>query len=229
MYLQLPGALDPPDAHSPIHTLTRSWDDVDHALGNASLQGQLCKLQGCEWGHLRRQERRLGQKGLGRGALPSFPSSLGSRQGGAAVAGRPLGEAMFMPHHTGTTSQLPSCSSWEPRTGLANLRYLSSTFSWQGFSPSARPGPLSACVTVYTEPSGSAESEDCPAGHHTQRAAGHTHFLPPQKNCSFSGCGATLAAHVLSSGSTSTKESLVLQGPAVTLITTPLLGVVSCP
>lgn len=104
MYLQLPGALDPPDAHVPIHTLTGSWDDVDHALGNASLQGQLCKLQGCEWGHLRRQERRLGQRGLGSGALLSFPSSLGSKQGGAAMAGRPLGKAMSMPHHSGTTN-----------------------------------------------------------------------------------------------------------------------------
>lgn len=108
MYLQLPGALDPPDAYVPIHTLTRSWEDVDHALGNASLQGQLCKLQGCERGHLRRQERRLSQKGLGSGALPSPPSSLGRKQGGAAMAGRPLGEAIFMPHHSGTTNQSAS-------------------------------------------------------------------------------------------------------------------------
>lgn len=85
----------------PFIALTRSWEDVDHALGNASLQGQLCKLQGCEWGHLRRQERRLGQERLRSGALSFSLSSLGSNQGGTAVAGRPTGEDMFMPHRSG--------------------------------------------------------------------------------------------------------------------------------
>lgn len=38
--------------------LTRSWEDVDHTLGNASLQCQLCKLQGCEWGYLNGEQGR---------------------------------------------------------------------------------------------------------------------------------------------------------------------------
>lgn len=162
------------------------------------------------------------QKRLGSGVLPSSPSSLVASREGQPWQEDPWGKpCSCLIIAAPPTSQLPSCSSWEPRTGLANLRCLSGTSSWQGLSPAARPGPLSACVTVYTEPSGSAESEDGPAG--------HTHFPPPQKSGTFSGCGATLVAHVLGSGSTSAKESLVLQAPVVTLITTPLLGVVSCP
>lgn len=40
----------------PTSALTSSRDDVDHAFGNASLQCQLCKLQGCEWGHLKEEQ-----------------------------------------------------------------------------------------------------------------------------------------------------------------------------
>lgn len=82
--------LEPWLPQMPMSTsLTRSQEDVDHTLGNASLQSQLCKLQGCEWGHLKRQERRLGQEGLGSGVLPSSSSILGSKQGEAVMAGRP--------------------------------------------------------------------------------------------------------------------------------------------
>ena len=52
------GRFDQMHLMPPTTALTGSWQDVDHALGNASLQGQLCQLQGCEWGHLRRQDRR---------------------------------------------------------------------------------------------------------------------------------------------------------------------------
>lgn len=81
--------LEPWRPQMPMSTsLTRSRKDVHHALWNASLQGQLCKLQGCEWGHLRGQERRLGQEELGSEVLPSSPSSLDSKQGEAGMVGR---------------------------------------------------------------------------------------------------------------------------------------------
>lgn len=40
----------------PTPVLTGSREDVDHALGNASLQCQLGKLQGCERGHLKEEQ-----------------------------------------------------------------------------------------------------------------------------------------------------------------------------
>ena len=77
----------------PLSTpLTRSKEDVDYALGHVSLQGQICKLQGCEWSHLGRQ-RRLGQEGPESGVRPSSPSSRGGKQGEAVMATGPSGES----------------------------------------------------------------------------------------------------------------------------------------
>lgn len=61
---------------APTHSLTRPWEDVDHALGNAGLQGQLCELQGCEWCHLKGQERWLGEVGSMRPAHPPWSAVL---------------------------------------------------------------------------------------------------------------------------------------------------------
>ena len=79
---------------------TRSKEDVDYSLENVSLQGQLCKLQVFEWSHLGRQRRRPGQEGLGSGALPSSPSSRGSKQGETVMARGPSRESPII---AGTT------------------------------------------------------------------------------------------------------------------------------
>lgn len=66
----------------PVPSHTGSWQDVDHALRDARLQGQLRKLQGREWGDLRTQDRWSGPEGWAAGAghqaacLSSFPCSL---------------------------------------------------------------------------------------------------------------------------------------------------------
>ena len=65
----------------PVPGQTGSRQDVDHALRDARLQGQLRKLQGCEWGDLRTQDRWSGPEGWAVGAghqaarLSSFPRS----------------------------------------------------------------------------------------------------------------------------------------------------------
>lgn len=172
----------------PSIALTRSWKDVDYTLWNASLQGQLCKLQGCEWGHLRRQDRRLGQEGLGSGILPSSPSSLGSKQGGAAVVGRPLGEAMLMPPHRGyhQLSQLLT----QLQLGAGNKGLLTSgTFLTPspGRAPAPQRGlgpflPIRFCLPFTLSPQEVQSPKDYQAGPHTQKVAGHTHSLFPKKN-----------------------------------------------
>lgn len=172
----------------PSIALTRSWKDVDYTLRNASLQGQLCKLQGCEWGHLRRQDRRLGQEGLGSGILPSSPSSLGSKQGGAAVVGRPMGEAMFMPHHRGyhqLRQLLTQLQLGAGNKGLFTSGTFLAPFSWQGSSSSARPGSFPAysfLSPIYTKPSGSTESQGLPSGASYSEGCRAHHSLFPKKN-----------------------------------------------
>ena len=65
----------------PVPGRTGSRQDVDHALRDARLQGQLRKLQGCEWGDLRTQDRWSGPEGWAVGAghqaarLSSFPAA----------------------------------------------------------------------------------------------------------------------------------------------------------
>lgn len=142
-------------------TLTRSWKDVNHTLRNAGLQCQLCKLQSCKWGHLRRQERRLGWKGLGSGALPSFPSSLGSKHGGGRQGRKTLGKpsSCFAIEGTTKSANFPHSSNWEPRI---KGPVTSGTFlaPFPGRVPAPQPGlgpflHIHSLFAVYTESSGS--------------------------------------------------------------------------
>lgn len=129
----VPGCSEPQPFPHPV--LTRSWEDVDHTLGNASLQCQLGKLQGCEWGHLNEEQgRSLSVEGLDaecsqtslRNLLSLWPQETSFlKQEGAAVPGAAERPCSWPTIGTDHTASIPGISQGEG--GLVSVTLAHST------------------------------------------------------------------------------------------------------
>lgn len=139
--------------------LTRSWEDVDHTLGNASLQCQLCKLQGCEWGHLNgEQGRSLWRIWMQSASRPPFtafslctPRSSLSEAGRSSSAwssrktmGRPCSWPTIGTDHT---ASIPNISQGE--LGLASPHYPELSHWCSSASPGSLSTPCSCLPSVF--------------------------------------------------------------------------------